>query len=98
MARLIDAEIAIKELRTFCFDCAIHPYHGRCAKCGIGNALDIVNGISTVDAVEVVHGEWIECKSTDFRDNDNFFKCSICGRIERKQEPYCNCGAKMEKK
>ena len=67
--------------------------------CGCAyDAKIIIKNAPTVDAVEVVYGEWIECKSTDFRDNDNFFKCSICGRIERKQEPYCNCGAKMEKK
>lgn len=24
------------------------------------------------------------------------FRCPLCGRIEERQEPYCNCGAKME--
>ena len=24
------------------------------------------------------------------------FRCSLCGRIEEKQEPYCHCGAKMK--
>lgn len=83
MSRLIDADKL--DMRDDSCGCAY-------------DAKIIIKNAPTVDAVEVVHGEWIECKSTDFRDNDNFFKCSICGRIERKQEPYCNCGAKMEKK
>lgn len=24
------------------------------------------------------------------------FRCPLCGRVEELQEPYCNCGAKME--
>ena len=55
----------------------------------------------TVDAVELVHGQWI----FDFSlDDSNFYKCSICGRQEillAKESiseycPYCHCGAKMD--
>ena len=60
---------------------------------------DIENA-PTVEAVPVVHGQWI----FDFSlDDSNFYKCSICGRQEillAKESiseycPYCHCGAKM---
>ena len=50
----------------------------------------------TVDAVEVVHGWWIELPSME-----PDYKCSECGRSYAWWEPseahYCpNCGAKMD--
>lgn len=35
------------------------------------------------------HGKWILVKPYTFA-------CSLCGRLEEHQEPFCNCGAKME--
>ena len=50
-----------------------------------------------VDAVEVVHGQWVEKYVYDPDPHDRVrYKCSICGRIEVGKEPYCNCGAKMD--
>ena len=64
--------------------------------------LDILKMVSrwiaeapTIDAVEVVHGRWLDCENyNDIR------QCSECGLIRNiyKQEgwKYCpNCGAKM---
>ena len=59
----------------------------------------------TVDAVEVVHGRWIP--HYEIFDSDpsvgvsggeyqTGWKCSVCGRYEPSEEPYCNCGAKMD--
>ena len=52
----------------------------------------------TVDAVEVVHGRWI-----DNLDENGFLcnawrKCSVCGGLNWSKKPnYCpNCGAKMD--
>ena len=65
---------------------------------GIRDAIIEVYDAPTIDAVEVVHGEWIEV-------NDYFIrcKCSICGWESHKYEddvygmPYCpNCGANMK--
>ena len=54
----------------------------------------------TADVVEVSHGEWeLEYVYANDYSNDNVrkvFRCSICGRIEKQKEPYCNCGAKMD--
>ena len=60
----------------------------------------------TVDAVEVVHGRWLDngmCnhKPIRFRNPDKWtvYKCSQCGyrNGRRKNANYCpNCGAKMD--
>lgn len=59
---------------------------------------------------QVRHGEWLEqTRETlipvEFDNNGDpilhkviYYKCSLCGRIEGKKEPYCNCGAKMERR
>lgn len=36
------------------------------------------------------HAYWIEFGFV------NAFKCSDCGRIIYRKEPYCNCGCKMD--
>lgn len=53
-------------------------------------------------------GKWIEkqCQTYLPVEYDDFgepilhnfvvYHCDQCGRMERKKEPYCNCGAKME--
>ena len=55
----------------------------------------------TIDAVEVVHGEWIE-----WDEDNNTWECSNCaelytimeGNIRDNKYNYCpNCGAKMDK-
>lgn len=57
------------------------------------------------DVVEVKHGKWlpnyIELLTCEPCSNTSEvmqagWKCSLCGRQERKREPYCNCGAKMD--
>ena len=58
---------------------------------------DDVEAAPTVDAVEVVHGRWIEQEKYTF---GTMYDCSICGtRILDNGHPwnYCpNCGAKMD--
>ncbi len=62
---------------------------------------------STADVVEVVHGEWIkETRPKKSEDGLYYWNalprvvyvCSVCGREELQEEPYCNCGAKMDGK
>ena len=65
--------------------------------------LQAIHGIPAVDVVEVRHGEWIEEKeyySDDYSECNvrKVYACSLCGRTEKHQEPYCNCGAKMDGK
>ena len=61
----------------------------------------VVDQMPTVDAVEVVHGRWIERKEI-FSENEgevDAIGCSECGKSQRKylRTNYCpNCGAKMD--
>ena len=65
---------------------------------------EIILSAPIVDAVEVVHGRWIEKKLDDFRMWE--LRCSECGWVgisnyDAYDEPYdfnyCpNCGAKMD--
>lgn len=46
-------------------------------------------------------GEWIEdteCYADDYSEFNTrkVYACSLCGRTERRKQPYCNCGAKMK--
>ena len=62
----------------------------------------MIDNAPTVDAVEVVHGQW-EFSHTTTVEKFNVVKCSNCGHeafaiaIYVKQGRYCpNCGAKMD--
>lgn len=52
----------------------------------------LLGEISTVQAVEVVHGRWEQARYTEAP----LYICSKCGKPEYKQHNYCpNCGANM---
>ena len=61
---------------------------------------ECIDDMPTVDAVEVVHGRWIE-KQERIRmvedDVDIYWVCSVCGATEIGKTNYChNCGATMD--
>ena len=63
-----------------------------------GEIMDCVRYASEVDAVPVVHGEWIVIGMRPTGTKDTHY-CSICKAHGRKEMNYCpNCGAKMEDK
>ena len=89
MARLIDAEY----LETFL---KIAKVAG--SEINADTMLSVVETTPTVDAVEVVQGEWItkcmEGSWTHYR-----YSCSNCGSGFDSNSNYCpNCGAKMDDK
>ena len=100
--RLIDANAEIKKLKDgYCLKCA--DYYGiLCKTCDIAEAIRIMDDAPTVDAVEVVHGEW----TIIVDDYDcEFMCCSVCGEMFYDGDNdtvdclhnYCpNCGAKMD--
>jgi len=60
---------------------------------------ELINRQPTIDAVPVVHGEWIDMQPPDADGNVQCW-CSVCGAGELHAEnqvvPYCwKCGAKM---
>lgn len=88
--RLIDADALIREhgndITNWDKPCAVY--------------ISSIENAPTVDAAEVVHGRWIPIidEPTPLRKMPMLsgYKCSVCGRYEEKEEPYCNCGAKMD--
>jgi hypothetical protein len=71
--------------------------------------LRIIEKQPTADVVEVKHGGWLVnemelsedppfCGKIVVRKTPLSYRCSLCGRVEEHQEPYCNCGAKMDLK
>ena len=66
----------------------------------VGDVLTNIYNSPAVDAVEVVHGRWIPVIDgpTPLKNWDTLvgYECSVCKRFEEQEEPYCNCGAKMD--
>ena len=60
----------------------------------------LVNSLTTVDAVEVVHGRWEEDKPPEhhiFAGVNVIYRCSECNNRFIHDTHYCpNCGAKMD--
>ena len=61
---------------------------------------EIIQNTPTVDAVEVVHGRWIETLVPDGyvqKASRMRKQCSVCGWTNACRYNYCpNCGAKMD--
>lgn len=61
-------------------------------------------GLYREDAEPSKHGQWI-AKKKNLTEGAaymipltiRYFVCSLCGREEDNAEPYCNCGAKMDR-
>jgi hypothetical protein len=49
-----------------------------------------------VDVVPVVHEKWISFLDGDHIMPERCYRCSRCGRVESRRQPYCHCGAKMD--
>lgn len=59
--------------------------------------ISVLKDIPAADVAPVVHGEWLKEVYRDPYGADwTRCVCSLCGRVEIKKEPYCNCGAKMD--
>lgn len=61
---------------------------------------ELVRRQPTIEAVPVVHGEWLKVQEWATKAK---FRCSVCGReimsatkVNTDKYPYCHCGAKME--
>lgn len=90
MARYIDADVAIAEIRQAQRYCMISE-----------TAITAIRAIPAADVAEVKHGYWCEVDS-DVGWELN--RCSICGKEHsicdgEEKTDYCpNCGAKMDGK
>lgn len=98
MAEYIKREATIKAIvdsRNRYYNSASNQYLvGRC------DGLDIAAGLLRVapaaDVAPVVHGGWISFLGGDHIMPERYYRCSRCGRVESRRQPYCHCGAKMD--
>ncbi len=104
--RLIDADALYKRIPAYvCVPCAF--IEKDCKDCVVQRVMNIVDNFPTIEAVDVVHGEWINLNTLE-DCGECAFMCSICGEIywsddsnlvSPKDAKYCpNCGAKMDGK
>jgi hypothetical protein len=59
-------------------------------------AMEIVASPPAADVAPVVHGRWISFLDGDHIMPERYYRCSRCGRVESRLQPYCHCGAKMD--
>ena len=57
---------------------------------------EAINAAPAADVVPVVHGRWISFLDGDHIMPERYYRCSRCGRVESRRQPYCHCGAKMD--
>lgn len=48
------------------------------------------------DVAPVVHARWVSFLDGDHIMPERYYRCSRCGRVESRRQPYCHCGAKMD--
>ena len=67
-------------------------------KAFVRRVLNDRNLIPAADVAPVVHGRWISYLDGDHIMPNRYYRCSRCGRVESRRQPYCHCGAKMDGK
>ena len=105
--RLIDANEAIEKINCLCVN-GNENWIGTDNQSFVDHAdvVDILSDMPTVDAVEVVHGRWIDKREIPSYSNKNIpvVECSKCRclfcdiiNVHSFMYHYCpNCGAKMD--
>lgn len=98
MTDYISREATIKRIHeVYCASC--DSYHGvRCRVCRTGDAIDIIGDAPAADVAPVVHARWVSFLDGDHIMPERYYRCSRCGRVESRRQPYCHCGAKMDGK
>lgn len=59
-------------------------------------AEQLLDEVPAADVAPVVHGRWSSFLDGDHIMPERYYRCSRCGRVESRQQPYCHCGAKMD--
>lgn len=62
----------------------------------VSRLFDKLAKVPAADVAEVVHGQWISFLDGDHIMPERYYRCSRCGRVESRRQPYCHCGAKMD--
>lgn len=107
MKEYIERTVAVKKFENYRRDCE-EENDERAAQI-FEDCISELMAIPAADVAEVRHGRWNpEIHHTyipvEYDQNGDpilheytSFRCSLCGREELKEEPYCHCGARMGK-
>ena len=107
MKEYIERAVAVKKFENYRRDCE-EENDERAAQI-FEDCIPELMAIPAADVAEVRHGRWNpEIHHTyipvEYDQNGDpilheytSFRCSLCGREEPKEEPYCHCGARMGK-
>ena len=74
------------------WDYEAHHYAGECLR----DCKEAIDSIPAADVAPVVHGRWISFLGGDHIMPERYYRCSRCGRVESRRQPYSHCGAKMD--
>lgn len=58
--------------------------------------IDALENIPAADVAPVVYARWVSFLDGDHIMPERYYRCSRCGRVESRRQPYCHCGAKMD--
>ena len=96
MARLIDADKRIAEIKKqYCTDC--ENYGGvKCRACWVDDAMCLIDDATTVDAVPVVRCR--ECVGRPFweEDHNGVPVCLLSGLYVRSEDDFCSYGERKD--
>lgn len=74
------------------WDYEAHHYAGECLR----DCKEAIENIHAADVAPVVHARWVSFLDGDHIMPERYYRCSRCGRVESRRQPYCHCGAKMD--
>ena len=79
---------------------AVASQYGACRSPAQNRMIDEIRNkirrMPAADVAEVVHRRWISFLDGDHIMPERYYRCSRCGRVESRRQPYCHCGAKMD--
>lgn len=92
MAEYIDRANLIARIEYY----VTHTPEGKGEHYAYSVMLNEVLNCPAADVAPVVHGRWISFLDGDHIMPERYYRCSRCGRVESRRQPYCHCGAKMD--
>ena len=90
MADYISREAALQAANDWVSEACMAPVMR------VSRLFDKLAKVPAADVAEVVHGQWISFLDGDHIMPERYYRCSRCGRVESRRQPYCHFGAKMD--
>lgn len=90
MAEYIKREAAVKAANEWVSEACMAPVMR------VSWLFDKLQKVPVADVAPVVHARWVSFLDGDHIMPERYYRCSRCGRVESRRQPYCHCGAKMD--